>query len=81
MGTVKPPLTITSPQRPLFWWKVHTLTLVSIPLYNGHLFTVATFFCPQGGRWERFNCILYKVSQGCALAVPSHPLYLIFTSE
>ena len=31
---------ITSPQRPLFWWKVHTLTLVSIPLHNGHLFTV-----------------------------------------
>ena len=29
---------------------------------------------------DRFNCILYKVSQGRALAVAGHPWCLIFAS-
>ena len=34
-------------------------TVHTEPLYNGHghLSTMATFFCPQGGRCERFNCV------------------------
>ena len=51
-------LMATSPQRPplynghFFWQTVHTFALVSTSLQGG-----ATFFCPQGGHCERFNCI------------------------
>ena len=51
VATVEPPLMATSSQRLplyngyLFWWTVHTLTLVF-----RNLSTTATFFCPQGSR-------------------------------
>ena len=44
MNTVEPPLTATSPQRPLF--------LVDSPYIDScfNVSTMVTFFCPQGGR-------------------------------
>ena len=46
----KRPLTATSPQWPFFGRQsIHSLLFQ--PLYNyGHLSTMATFLCPQGGR-------------------------------
>ena len=51
----------TSLQRPLFSSRRTKNPYIDSwlkPLYNSHLFTRATFFCPQGGRCtvERFNC-------------------------
>ena len=37
-------------------------------------------YVPKVAVLERFNCILYKVSQGCALVVPGHPWCLTFAS-
>ena len=51
---VEPPQTATSSslQRPFFWRTVHTFTLLQ-PLFNDHLSTMATCFCPHDGRpWE-----------------------------
>ena len=55
--TVKPPLIISS-QWPLFWWTVHTLTLVSTSLQRS-LSSV-----PKVAIADRFNCIInhYKLS-------------------
>ena len=46
---------------------VHTLTLVSIHLYNGHLFAAATFFCPQGGHCGKVQlCLVQSVTGLCS---------------
>ena len=37
-------------------------------------------YVPKVAVVERFNCILYKVSQGCALVVSGHPWCLTFAS-
>ena len=55
-NTVKPPLTATSTQRPSLYTcdnqffggqSIHRLLFK--PLYNGHLSTMATLLCSQGG--------------------------------
>ena len=51
----------TSLQRPLFSSRPTKNSFIDSwlkPLYDGHLFTKATFFCPQGGRCivVSFNC-------------------------
>ena len=50
------PLTATSPRQPLF--------LADSPHIDSYLnlSTMATFFCPQGGRWRGINCTRTKVS-------------------
>ena len=52
----------TSLQRPLFFVPADKNPLIDSclkPLYNGHLFTTATFLCPQGGRCREVQ--LYTV--------------------
>ena len=54
--TVAPPLMPPSPQQPSLYTTAAFLgrqpihSLFFKPLYNGHLSTMATLFCPQGGR-------------------------------
>ena len=63
--TVESPLKASSPQRLLSFAPANKKSIYNDsclkPLYNGHFFTRATFFCPQGGRClafvESFNCI------------------------
>ena len=52
MSTVELPLTTTSLQRSLFFslWTNNRHCPLFKPLYNG------PYFCPKGGRLERFNC-------------------------
>ena len=54
-NTVEPPLTATSLQRPFFF-------LADSPYIHSclNLSTVATFFCPQGGRFRKIQ--LYQNS-------------------
>ena len=57
---IEPPQTATSSslQRPFFWRTVHTFTLPQ-PLFNDHLSTMATCFCPHDGRpWEVQHWVL-----------------------
>ena len=50
LSTVELPLTATSLQRPFFFGGQSIHSLLFRTLYNGHLSTTVTFFCPQGGR-------------------------------
>ena len=54
--TIESTLTATSLQRPFFGGQsIHALLFQ--PLYNGHLSTMATFFCSQGGHCREVqNC-------------------------
>ena len=57
--------------------QIHTLTIVfkqplvfKKPLYNSHLFTTLTFFCPQGGRFREVP--LYNLKFYYLLIFMSH---------
>ena len=67
--TVKPPLKATSLQRPFFFGRQSIHSLLFQPLYNGHLSTMATFFCPQAtvAVVERFNCNFPSLAPGSVL--------------
>ena len=59
-NTVEPPLTATSPQRPLFLslWTNNRHWLLFKPLYNG------PYFCPKGGRlWRGLSVLEFDKRQ------------------
>ena len=67
--TVEPPLKATSLQRPFSFGRQSIDSLLFQPLYNGHLSTMATFFCPQAkvAVVGRFNCNFPSLGPGSAL--------------